>query len=394
MGKAFGDSMGAIQEKYNDRTALDDILDNASKSTNPNALTDAMGQILNKVSPAMQGKALEVLKYKYEGLQAQKKQEKELAQKQSERQAKINAGFDADLPNALAKDVYKGQQKDKRLANVFGDQSGDMQQNSEPSENPFANFSDDKLVALSGHPDREVSEPSKQELKRRQQLAKGKKPGDEFAKIREKNVSNYVNNALASRETAEDFKFSIDQARQAIQGDVAGPGVTALAKNNPYTAILVGLTPDESTLLAANKKLLEGSKGIFGSKPTEKEIFLLLNSMLPSIGKTKEANLAGLNFIERVNDMKLMHSEIVDELTEGGTKYVPDLERQVNAQMRPYGEALRRDLSQAVEALNSVEPNQKNGKIKVKGPDGKTYKMTQDQINAAAKDKVIFEPVK
>lgn len=219
--------------------------------------------------------------------------------------------------------------------------------------------------------------------------------GKEYGKLREKAVADYVNTAAAEGETAEEQKFAISQARKAVAGDIQGPGFKALFKNNPYGQLIGGLTPDEASLQAANKQLVSGTKGLFGPKPTEREIFLLLNSMLPSIGKTKEANNAGLDFIEKVNDMKLAKAEIINELTDGGTKYVPNLEQLVQAQMKPLAEALRDELKVANEKYNGSGKETKSEEklIDVKAPNGKPGKMTQKQIDAAKEKGVIFEPV-
>lgn len=223
------------------------------------------------------------------------------------------------------------------------------------------------------------------------------RPGKEFAKIREKSVSDYVNTAFKQGEDALEQKFAIEQSKKAIKGDIQGPGLKAVLKNNPYTQLLMGLTTDEAVLQATNKKLLEGSKGIFGPKPTEREIFLLLNEMLPSIGKTQEANEAGLEFVEKVNDMKLEHSRIVDELTNGGTKFVPDLERKVNESktMESMKKKLLKELREADLKYNASgnEEDQSSQPIRVKAPDGRMFDMTQEQIDAASQQGVVFEPV-
>lgn len=221
--------------------------------------------------------------------------------------------------------------------------------------------------------------------------------GQKYAEGREDTIRKYVDEAFEKGESAQETQFAIDEARKAIKGDVAGPGVQAMLKNNPYSQLYMGLTPDEAKLQAANKKLLEGTKGLFGPKPTEREIFLLLNSMLPSIGKTPEANEAGLGFIEKVNQMLLVKSEIVDKLTNGGATYVPDLERKVQSEMKPLVEALRGELMEANVKYNSEQnpsENQNSKSIKVKAPDGSLWNMTQQQIDAAKKQGVIFEPVK
>lgn len=221
-----------------------------------------------------------------------------------------------------------------------------------------------------------------------------KKEGDEYSKLREKSISEYVNDGLQEGEDAEGQKFAISEARKAVNGEVTGPGWQALLKHNPYSQLLIGLTPDEAALQAANKKLLEGSKGIFGAKPTEREIFLLLNEMLPSIGKTKEANEAGIDFIEKVNEMKIARSRVIDDLTNGGAKYVPDLQKKVNEQMRPLQEALKNELQAAVKKYVNPESKKEQKPMKVKAPDGSFWNMTQEQIDAAKEKGVNFEPVK
>lgn len=414
VSRAIGANTAGAFREVRDENAIERILSQASQSGNPRVLQDSMSKILSQVSPERQGPAMQYLQNLTANIQ--QKQEKARAEAQG-RTAAEQAGYTYGAPPQVQAQQSRDNSKSGRLAQ-YGLGGGQPQgrvpsvggtpvpsnviQTNQPSvqdtsSSPFKNMSDDQLILATGAPDREVSEAAKAELKNRQEEKKRKKPGDEFASIREKSIADYVNTSIASGEEAENLRFSLDEVRKAIKGDISGPGVTALAKNNPYTQLLIGLTPDEATLQSANKKLLEGTKSIFGSKPTEREIFLLLNSMLPSIGKSYEANLAGLNFIERVNDLKLLHADTVSELTEGGTKYISDLERQVNAKMRPYAESLKKDLSVAVEALNEsgkkIKAKGKSGQIKVKSPDGKVGYMSQENIDKAKANNVIFTPV-
>jgi hypothetical protein len=202
------------------------------------------------------------------------------------------------------------------------------------------------------------------------------KPGSEYAKLREKAVGELVNTSFQKRSEAEDLKFNLDTARKAINGEIQEPGLLAIAKNDPYGQLFFGLTPDESELQAANKKILGGTKGIFGNKPTEREIFLLLNSMLPSIGKTKEANMAGLNILEKANDLTILHSDLIDQITEGGTKYVPNIESQVNKRMKPIVDQFRDELKQANEAVNTIQKSEsgKNNQGNQKRPLSEIFK--------------------
>lgn len=185
----------------------------------------------------------------------------------------------------------------------------------------------------------------------------------EFKKERSKAVSKFVNTTIENSEKANEMQFSIDTAERAIKGEIQGPGLKAAAKKSPFGQLIMGLTPDESELQAANKKLLQGTKGLFGPKPTEREIFLLLNEMLPSIGKTQEANQKGIDFIRKINDMALTKGDITNQLTENGTKYVPDLEFQVQNQMKPHIQDLLDKLRNASgedaanEVLNKEDSN-------------------------------------
>lgn len=392
--KDIGNNLSAAFRNVKDESAIENILAQAASTGDPAVLQNSISKILSQVSPERQTGALQHLQSAYANVQ--KKQAEQKAEVTGRAAAKEGRFTYGAHPTVQASEVRN--QKPSGAAGGLSGQPVPPQYGEKLRSVLDANKdakADDLALALD-----EALIPraySNSYIENRRKQNEGPQAGDEYGKLREKNIGEYVNKALSQGEEAEDLKFTLGEARKAVQGDVAGPGLTALAKNNPYTQLLTGLTPDESTLQAANKKLLEGSKGIFGSKPTEREIFLLLNSMLPSIGKSVEANLAGLNFIERINDMKLMHAEIVSELTEGGTKYVPDIERKVNAEMRPYAESLKKDMAEAKEAFDALEPAKtkgKNGKIQVTAPDGSTGYMTQEQIDKAKADNVIFTPVK
>lgn len=195
--------------------------------------------------------------------------------------------------------------------------------------------------------------------------AKGQKAqsgsGSEFAKLREKAVADYYTSLLSSAEEAQNVEMSSDRIEEAIKGDIEGPGFKALAKNNPYTQILVGLTPEEQTLISENKLLLEGTKGLFGPRPTEREIMILLQGMLPSIGKTREANLASLDVIRRINDLKIERGNIAREITQNGTLYVPNLEDQVNRAMQPRVVEFREYLKNKKQEISTLDKQRKSG---------------------------------
>jgi hypothetical protein len=392
MSKQAADNWGKSFQRVREENTLENILSEAMNSNDPKQIQDTIGKILSQVSPERQNLAIQFLQGKFKDIQAQKT---EAAQRESAKEG----GYTYGAPLAVQTQQVKNQQPAKALGGITGQpipQNISQEISNVLNENKEAN-ADELAIAMGNRGIPQAYSNSYIENRRRQDEAKAKRsqPGDEFSKGREKAVLDYTNESLQNRENTKDMAFTIATARKAINGEISGPGFEAAIKSNPYLSIIYGKTTDESLLDAANKKLLEGTKNIFGSKPTEREIFLLLTSMLPSIGKTREANLAGLDFIEKTNNIKLLKENIVDELTNGGTKYIADLEKQVDEKLKPYKDQLHKELKEAVNIYrNGTKTNSNNNKIKVMAPDGKTTGfMTQKQIDEAAKKNAIFTPI-
>ena len=227
--------------------------------------------------------------------------------------------------------------------------------------------------------------------------AEKNKPGSKYHEEREKSIEKYVTESLAKGKEASSMDYTLDTIEKAINGDIEGPGTIAALKNDPWGQLFFGLTVDESALDTANKFALEGTKGIWGPKPTENEMFRLLNGMLPSRGKTREANLASLEVLRKSNKIKALYSDMVDEITQGSSKFVPDVESQVNSKMKPIIDEFRKELINQNEKFGSEDQNfitREDGKIKVTNAKGEEGWMTKEKIEEAKANKVIFTPVK
>jgi len=381
-----GNRFAKIATEREDKNVIEEILTKARYAKRKDQIEELLGQVISRVSPARQSAAVNLLGGKYDEISAQEQLARKKGETEAER-ARIAAdykalGYDpalASLPPAVQTQQIKDQAKDARYkADIGGNgqaQSGlpiqpniadtSVNQAVQPPflpgqgskqaplpKNPnkawFENKSRQELMLLVGHDDKRISEPAKEQIKLLDKIEEDQANiGKEYHKLREKNVSEYVNKVFAEGELASEERFALETARRAAQGDITGPGTMAYLKSNPYTGFIVGLTPDEAELVTSNKKLLEGSKGLFGAKPTEKEIFILLEQFLPSISKTMEANLIGINFIEKLNNIKIARAEITDKLTEGGTKYVANLEREVDKAMQPLADAYLKELRDA-----------------------------------------------
>lgn len=392
IGRQVGENFAPVMRQGRDQGTIQNILAEAQASGDPQVLQNSIGRILSSVSPENQGAAVQYLQNMMTS--AEKKQD--LARK---RAAYAQQGLNADLPESINKLAYEGMQNQAELERLglgggaqptqqqpgmgqqqpgmFGDQQAGVPGQQAPSQNPMENWTDQQVSAAKGSPNKIVASMAAGEDKRREAERKAQKEfGETYGKEREKALSKYIDDVEEKSDEGLRSQIAIGEIRKALKGNISGPGLTAVVKNSQYGKLMFGLNPDETLLKTANKTLLEGTKGLFGSKPTEKEIFILLEDMLPSIGKTKEANEAGLQFIERLNNLKLLRGELVDQLTEGGTKYVPDLRNQVNKALAPFNEKLKADL-QAESEKQQIAP------VKMRLIDGRTASIPASKVQAA-----------
>jgi hypothetical protein len=116
LGQQFGANYQSSRTKQADVSAIDEILSQANATGNPQDIDMAMSQILSKVSPDRQARALAILQNKQQQLlanQEQKKKEDLLTQGRNQKaQAYKNAGFDEsymDLDPRLQVEKFKAQ---------------------------------------------------------------------------------------------------------------------------------------------------------------------------------------------------------------------------------------------------------------------------------------------
>jgi hypothetical protein len=97
IGQGIGNTFGQVQERQNDLSAIDQILANAGQTGDTAAYDNAIGQILSRVSPQRQQRAIDVLQGRQERMQQQQSQgqmtDKQIAeQRESSILAKVSAG--------------------------------------------------------------------------------------------------------------------------------------------------------------------------------------------------------------------------------------------------------------------------------------------------------------
>ena len=393
IGRQVGENFAPVMREARDQGTIQNIIADAQASGDPQTLQNSIGRILSSVSKENQPAAINYL----QNMMASAEKKKEQGLKNAAYQQR---GLNPYLPESINKLDVEKQQNDAELEmlglgrggqpqpqpqmggmpqpqNGMGQQQDGMPGQQAPSQNPMENWTDQQVSAAKGSQNKIVASMAAGEDKRREAERKAQKEfGETYGKEREKALSKYIDDVEEKSDEGIRSQIAIEEIRKALKGNIPGPGLKAVVKNSQYGKLMFGLNPDETLLKTANKTLLEGTKGLFGSKPTEKEIFILLEDMLPSIGKTKEANEAGLQFIERLNNLKLLRGELVDQLTEGGTKYVPDLRNQVNKALAPFNEKLKTDLQQESEK-QQITP------VKMRLIDGRTANIPASKVQAA-----------
>lgn len=292
--RAIGTNMASAFQNYSDKSSIESILSQAMDTEDPEVINNSIGQILSHVSPERQGPALQLLQNMAQNIDRRK----QLQQKQMQDRQQLDA---LERQRGLVPGALSGFEGNLNMAEKASRDLAGKGGSTEPGAKKYH-----EAIAT--------------------------------------DVAKYVGNALQKGQEADDMEIAMAEIDQAIEGDITGPGLMAIAKDNPFLQLFIGLTPDEATLKAANKKVLEGSAGIFGARPTEREIFLLLEEMLPSISKTPAANKAGMEVIKRRNDIAKLHAQIVDELTEGGAKYVPNIKSLAAVKMEPYAKEFLKEL--------------------------------------------------
>lgn len=149
IGNNFAQSFARVK----DENAIESILAQAMATEDPKVIQNSIGKILSQVSPDRQEAAVKYLQNTMTNLQ--KKQ-----QETQGRAAAAEAGYTYGTPPAVAAAQVREGAKGKRIAEAnkqFEGQLGQQGQNNQPNKQ--------QLLARIAHPDREISEPAKAQLK-------------------------------------------------------------------------------------------------------------------------------------------------------------------------------------------------------------------------------------
>lgn len=381
VAREASNNFGNAFKRVNDENAIEKILSQAINTGNPEVIQNSIGQILSQVSPERQGVALQYLQNTFSGLQ--QKQEKSKIEAR-DRAAAEQAGYTYGAPSNVQGQQVKDNAKGGRLAQygLGGEQpnSGQMGQTGQmqPSlsgnpENPsagqpplvtpnkaplsvFRKLTDDQLVVASGAPDKEVSEPAKQELKRR----------DEERKIDQRKQSDVFKSDLSRSEKvlerADQIAEQIPQKKTAVnlmKDAVANRNLSYFSPDNlaEITGIEGFRSPEGAIFKTAGKEYFLGNIARAGARPNQ-WIEQQIADMMAKIGRSPEANFSVLRALENELDLDearvRITQDISDRLRSEGDYAQGKLGSMVNKELSQYAEKKQDVLFNDLRAIKSI----------------------------------------
>lgn len=378
VGRLAAENQASAFRRVRDENAIERIIADSINSGDPEVLQNNIGKILSQVSPERQGSALQYLQNAYANVQ--KKQEQQ-AQFKRESDAGLVPGIN---PTAQAK-IYSEQAKGQRLAPYGlggqlgkpqpGVQPGQMQPalsvnqaqpevGQPPQEIPngqvpgsvFKRMTDDQLVVAQGSPDKEVSEPSKAELKRR----------IEERKINQRKDSDVFKSDLSRStkilERTDQIAEQIPQKRTAVnlmKDAVANRNLSYFSPDNlaEITGIEGLRSPEGAIFKTAGKEYFLGNIARAGARPNQ-WIEQQIADMMAKIGRSPEANFSVLRALENELDLDearvKITNEISDRLRGEGDYAQGKLGSLVNKELSQYAEKKQDILFNDLRAIKAI----------------------------------------
>lgn len=412
IGRTVGNNFGNSFQKTKDEGAIESILSEAMSSGDPAVIQNSIGKILSQVSPERQGAAVQYLQNTYMNLQ-QQQQQRQQQQNQQQKQLQKQQEFQLQQQQFQQKqkefqqqqELQQQQQKQKRedelaagLAPGIAPQSqaqlakdkakegrisqyglgGDVASNgqsdpstappnvpnpipgtrapSAPKESIFNRLSKDQLTTLTGHPDKEVSEPAKARLdviKNEEKIGQGQR--DAVFKSDLKRSENFIDETDAIASTIPQKESALELMDDAI----VNRNLSYFSPDNlaEVTGIEGFRSPEGAIFKTAGKEYFLGNIARAGARPNQ-WIEQQIQDMMTKIGRSTEANLsvnrALRNELDLQKERVRLTEEVSDKLRSEGDLSQGKLGSMVNKQLSQYAEKKQLELFNDLRAIKSI----------------------------------------
>jgi len=386
IGRNVGNNLGNAFAKVKDENAIERILSDAMGSGDPEVLQNSIGKILSQVSPERQGVAMQYLQNAYSNVQKRQDQSKIEAR---DKAAAQEAGYTYGAPPQVQGQQVKDRAKEGRLSSYgLGAQPGQQQpggQMGQPGQmqpalagnpaqpaagqppqgapqqpkqigNVLEAMDDQQLRLLTGHPDREVSEPAKAILKGR----------DEERNLNQKKNDNWtkfgMERAKKVLDKAEDISHTLPVKKTALKlmvDSIANQDLSFWTPDNlaEVTGIEAFRTMEGALFKTAAKEYFLGSIARAGARPNQ-WIEQQISDMLTKIGRSRGANLSVSRALQNELDIDEERVRLTEEIfsdLRSQEKDIGDLGPMVNSRLAKFAEQKQNELFNDLRAIKAIE---------------------------------------
>lgn len=370
-------NLGNAFKKVREENSIENILNQAMNSGSPEILQDSIGKILSQVSPERQGTAIQYLQNVYNNVQ--KRNEASKLEKQG-RQAARDAGYTYGAPNQVAAQQVKDKAKAQRLqqyglgdpnvpANLPNAENGTpaylgdagQEKNSNQTEQPkgpesvLEKMTDQQLRLLTGHPDREVSEPAKA-------ILKGRQDETDLKQKKNENWTKFgMERAKKVLDKAEDIAQTLPVKNTALKlmvDSIANKNLSFFSPDNlaEITGVEAFRSPEGALFKTAAKEYFLGNISRAGARPNQ-WIEQQISDMMTKIGRSTVANLSVARALQ--NEIALdqervrLTEEIFNQLR-SEDKDVGELGPMINNRLSKFAEQKQNELYNDLRAIKAI----------------------------------------
>jgi len=381
IGRTAGNNVAGAFVKQRDNSAIETILSQAMETQDPAVVQNSIGKILSQVSPERQGAAVQYLSNVYNSLQQKQTLARERADIERKRQDEQAAGITPGIHPTVQAQQLKDRNKNTRLSQygLGGDvpSNGQADPSTPPtnvpdhipgatkmiSRPPQASFLDkmnkQQLTVLTGHPDREISEPAKAQLeviKNNEKIAQGQKDA-----VFKSNLAR----ADKFKEKVDELSATLPQKESALKSmedAVATRNLSYFSPDNlaEVTGIEGFRSPEGAIFKTAGKEYFLGNIARAGARPNQ-WVEQQISDMMPKIGRSIEANLsvarAFRNELDLDKEKVRLTEEISDKLISEGDLSQAKLSSMVDKQLAQYAEKKQIELFNDLRAIKAIGEN-------------------------------------
>lgn len=378
IGRLVGNNLNKSFSRQRDNSAIETILSEAMNSGSPESLQNSIGKILSQVSPERQGLAVQYLQNAYNNIQKRNEATRlEGIQKQAAQEGGYTFGAPPQVQTQQLKDKAKQQRLSQYglggdpnapsnlpnadngtpqyLGGAGGETSPNTPQMPKPGESVFKRLNDDQLVTLTGAPDREVSEPAKAELKRR----------DEDRKANLKKNENWtkfgMERAKKVLDKAEEIAHSLPVKNTALKlmvDSIANKNLGFFSPDNlaEITGIEAFRSPEGALFKTAAKEYFLGNISRAGARPNQ-WIEQQIADMMTKVGRSTEANLSVARALQNetaLDEERVRLTEEIFNQLRSEDKDVGELGSMVNGRLAKFAEQKQNELFNDLRAIKAI----------------------------------------